>query len=44
MINKPAPIMYDDFYIIFGNGEIRLKYKDKLIHSNFGMLGGHFEN
>jgi hypothetical protein len=39
-----APIINDDFYIIFVNGEIRLKYNGKLIHSNFGMLGGHFHN
>jgi hypothetical protein len=43
-ICEPAPIIYDDFYIIFLNGEIRLKYNGKLIHSNLGMFGGHFDN
>lgn len=35
-------ITYDDFYLIFGNSEIRLRSQDKELFSNFGISNGYF--
>lgn len=35
-------IAYDDYYLIFGNSEIRLKSGDNLVFSNFGIANSHF--
>ena len=37
-------ITYDDFYLIFGNSEIRIKSLEKKIFSNFGIANGYFKN
>lgn len=37
-------ITYDDYYIIFGNSEIRLKSLESKVFSNFGIANGYFEN
>lgn len=34
--NKKA-IVYDDFFLIFGNSEIRIKTQEKKMFSNFGL-------
>ena len=39
--NKRA-ISYDDFFIIFGNSEVRLKTGEKKMFSNFGINNGYF--
>lgn len=36
-------ITYDDFYLIFGNSEIRIKSGEKSIFSNFGISNGYYE-
>lgn len=41
--NKKA-ITYDDYYLIFGNSEIRLKNLEKKIFSNFGISSSYFNN
>lgn len=33
---------YDEYYIIFGNSEIRLKSLELTIFSNFGISNGFF--
>jgi len=35
-------ITYDDFYIIFGNSELRIKAGELLIFSNFGIANGYY--
>ena len=35
---------YDDYYLIIGNSELRIKTNDKKIFSNFGILNSFFEN
>lgn len=37
-------ITYDDFYIIFGNSEIRLKSLEKKLFSNFGISNGYYSS
>ena len=37
-------IVYDDFYLIFGNSELRLKSLEKKIFSNFGINNGYYNN
>lgn len=36
------PITYDDYYLIFGNSEIRLRSQEKIIFSNFGISNGYY--
>jgi len=40
--NNLRSITYDEFYIIFGNSEIRIKNLDDLLFSNFGISNGHY--
>jgi hypothetical protein len=40
----PRPITYDEYYMIFGNSEIRLKFREDLLFSNFGTLGAFYDN
>lgn len=35
-------ITYDDFYIIFGNSELRLKSLENKLFSNFGISNGYY--
>ncbi len=37
-------MIYDDFYCIFGNAELRIKTWENVIFSNFGIMGAHFNN
>ena len=42
-LNKRA-IAYDDFFLIVGNSEIRLKSQDKKLFSNFAISNGYYNN
>ena len=35
-------MVYDDFFLIFGNSEIRIKSGEKKIFSNFGINNAYF--
>ncbi len=37
-------VAYDDFFIIFGNSELRLKTQDNKVFSNFGVNNGYFNS
>jgi len=37
-------VTYDDYYIIFGNSEIRLKSLELSVFSNFGISNGFYES
>jgi hypothetical protein len=40
----PRPITYDEYYMIFGNSEIRLRFREDMLFSNFGTLGAFYDN
>ncbi len=40
---KSSVVPFDDFYIIFGNSEIRIKGNETKLYSNFGASTGIFE-
>ena len=40
--NKRA-ITYDDFFVIFGNSELRVKTQEGKLFSNFGINAGYYE-
>ena len=35
---------YDDFFILFGNAELRIRANEKTVFSNFGISNGYFNN
>lgn len=37
-------ITYDEFYLIFGNAELRVKTSDKKVFSNFGVNNGFYDS
>jgi hypothetical protein len=37
-------ITYDEYYIIFGNSEIRLKSLENRVFSNFGISNGYYNS
>jgi hypothetical protein len=37
-------ISYDEYYLLFGNSEIRLRSGESLIFSNFGIANSNFDN
>jgi hypothetical protein len=37
-------VSYDDFFLIFGNSEIRIKTQETKIFSNFGTNSGAFSS
>ncbi len=37
------PITYDDYFLIFGNSELRFKTGENKIFSNLGVNNGYFE-
>jgi hypothetical protein len=37
-------ITYDDYFIIFGNSEIRIKSGEKKMFSNFGLSNSYFKH
>jgi hypothetical protein len=36
-------IFYDEYYIIFGNSELRVKSGENLVYSNFGISNSYFD-
>ena len=41
--NKRA-ISYDDFFVIFGNSEIRIKSQEKKVFSNVGVSNSYYRH
>lgn len=42
-IKKTAKgVTYDDYFMIFGNSEIRIKFMEAKVFSNFGINNGYF--
>lgn len=41
---KEKAIVYDDYYIIFGNAELRIKSSDNIIFSNFGINNSFYHS
>ena len=41
---KMKPVTFDDYFIIMGNSELRIKFQDDKIFSNFGLNNGFFDN
>jgi len=37
-------ISYDDFFVIFGNSEIRIKSQEKKVFSNFGVSNSYYRH
>lgn len=37
-------MVYDEYYLIYGNSEIRLKSGESKIFSNFGINNAYFNN
>jgi hypothetical protein len=37
-------IIYDDYYVIFGNNELRVKNKENIAKSNFGKINGFYQS
>lgn len=37
-------VSYDEYYIIYGNSEIRIKSQEELIFSNFGIANSYFNS
>jgi hypothetical protein len=35
-------MIWDEFFLIFGNAELRMRHKDKNILSNFAAAAGYF--
>ena len=38
------PVIYDDYFIIFGNSEIRLKSQETKLFSNFGISNSYYNS
>lgn len=37
-------VAYDQFYLIFGNSELRIKAWERCVFSNFNILNKHFDS
>lgn len=35
-------VTFDDFFLIMGNYELRIKFQDNKLYSNFGLNSGYF--
>ena len=35
-------MVYDKFFLIFGNSELRLRHAENKVYSNFGVANGYF--
>ena len=44
ILQNKRPVTYDDFFIIFGNSELRIKSLENKVFSNFGINNGYFNN
>lgn len=40
----PRSMVYDPFFIIFGNAEIRIRLHESTVFSNFGIPSSYFES
>ena len=40
---KSRPFMYDNFFLVVGNSEIRVEHNKRLLYSNFGARMSFFE-
>lgn len=40
---KQRAISYDDYYLIFGNSELRLKSLEQKLFSNFGIANSYYD-
>ena len=38
------PIIFDDYFLIFGNRELKIRILDNKVSSTFGSDFGYFEN
>lgn len=41
--NKRA-VVYDEYYVIFGNSELRIKSQETRLYSNFGITSGYYRS
>lgn len=39
---QPAPISWSEYYITYGNAEIRIKFGENVVYSNFGTGNGYY--
>lgn len=37
-------IVYDEYFVIWGNSEIRIKSQEKKVFSNFGLNNSYYKN
>ncbi len=37
-------VSYDDYFLIYGNSEIRIRSQENKVFSNFGIANGYFDN
>ncbi len=44
MVPNTRAISYDDFYLIFGNSEVRIKHQDNKVFSNFAVGNAYYNN
>ena len=42
LIKGKRPVTYDNYFMIFGNSEIRLKQGETKVFSNFGIANGFY--
>lgn len=42
-VNKRA-VVYDEYYVIFGNSELRIKSQENKLYSNFGISSGYYKS
>ena len=38
------PVMYDDYFLVFGNKELKIRILDNKVSSTFRSDSGYFEN
>lgn len=43
-LSDKKSIVYDEYYIIFGNSELRIKSQENKIFSNFGISNGFYNS
>ena len=42
--NVSRGMTYDNFFVIFGNSELRIKHGDQKLYSNFGLSNAYYDN
>jgi hypothetical protein len=43
-VGDKRAISYDDYFLIFGNSELRVKTGEFRLFSNFGIANGYYKN